>query len=64
MKASNTRVTQFQHYVFQNVMDLFDKTLAENFVFVLTFADASKPVVVESIMDKEKGFGNYWYSIK
>jgi hypothetical protein len=64
MKSSNTRVTAFQFYVFQNVMDLFDTTIAENFVFVLTFADASKPVVLESITDKKTGFGNYWNDIK
>ncbi len=35
-------MTAYHKYIFQNVMDLFDKSVAENFVFVLTFSDASK----------------------
>jgi len=44
-------------------MDLFDKTIAENFVFVLTFADASKPIVLQHLKDN-KVFGTYWDIVK
>ena len=63
MKSSTTRVTTFQKYIFDSVMDLFDKTIAENFVFVFTFADASIPVVLEHVTHKD-GFGNQWNLLK
>lgn len=40
MKSSTTRVTEFQKYVFQNIMDLFNKDIAPNFVFIFTFSDS------------------------
>lgn len=60
MKASINRVTVLQQYVFQNVIDLFDKEIARNFVFIFTFSDSGKPQVLESVMDNEIGFGRYW----
>ena len=60
MKASTTRVTSYQQYVFQSVMDLFDKQIAPNFVFIFTFSDSGKPQVLPSVMDKKYGFGVYW----
>lgn len=45
-------------------MDLFDKSIAENFVFVLTFSDAAKPLALKGIKDKQSGFGDYWHLIK
>jgi GTP-binding protein EngB required for normal cell division len=60
MKASVTRVTTYQQYVFQSVMDLFDKKIAPNFVFIFTFSDSGKPQVLPSVMDSKYGFGNYW----
>lgn len=50
-------MTTFQKYVFQSIMDLFGKDLAENFLFALTFADASKPIIMDSLKDKQHGFG-------
>lgn len=60
MKASINRVTAFQRYVFHSVMDLFEKEIAKNFVFIFTFSNSGKPQVLESVMDKENGFGKYW----
>jgi len=57
MKSSTTRVTAYQRYVFQSIMDLFSKDIAPNFVFIFTFSDAGKPQVLESVQDKEYGFG-------
>ena len=42
-------------------MDLFDKSIAENFVFILSFADAGEPLALKGIMDKKDGFGDYWH---
>ena len=63
MKASNTRVTHYQQYVFQSIMDLFNKDIAPNFVFIFTFSDSGKPQVLASVMEKQYGFGSYWNEI-
>jgi hypothetical protein len=41
-------------------MDLFHKKIASNFVFIFTFSDSGKPLVLNSVMDKKLGFGDYW----
>ena len=51
MKASTTRVTAYQRYVFQSIMDLFNKDIAPNFVFIFTFSDGGKPQVLQSVQD-------------
>ncbi len=63
MKASNTRVGPYQKYVFDSVMDLFDKTIAPNFAFIFTFSDSGVPPVLDHVKDNEQGFGKYWNSI-
>ncbi len=45
-------------------MDLFNKNIAPNFVFIFTFSDSGKPQVLESVQDKTYGFGNYWHLIQ
>lgn len=60
MKASTIRVTSYQTYVFQSIMDLFSKDIAPNFVFIFTFSDSGKPKVLEAVQDQKDGFGNYW----
>lgn len=57
MKASINRVTTFQKYIFQSVMDLFGKDVAKNFVFIFTFGDTAEPAVLKSVMDNKDGFG-------
>ena len=49
MKASTTRVTPYQSYVIQNIMDLFSKDIAPNFVFIFTFSDSGKPQVLQAV---------------
>jgi hypothetical protein len=51
MKASINRVTTFQKYIFQSVMDLFGKDVAKNFVFIFTFGDTAEPAVLKSVME-------------
>jgi hypothetical protein len=46
MKASNTRVGPYQKYVFDSVMDLFDKSIAPNFTFIFSFSDSGMPSVL------------------
>lgn len=54
------RVTSFQKYVFQSVMDLFGKDIAKNFCFIFTFKDSGFPPALEAVQDKNYGFGEYW----
>jgi hypothetical protein len=51
MKASINRVTTFQKYIFQSVMNLFGKDVAKNFVFIFTFGDTAEPAVLKSVME-------------
>jgi len=60
MKSSTTRVTAFQRYVFQNILDLFGKDIAPNFTFSFTFSDSGIPKALESVQDYKYGFGKYW----
>ncbi len=64
LKSSTTRVTHYQRYVFQSIMDLFNKNIAPNFVFIFTFSDSGKPQVLESVKDNTYGFGDYWHLIQ
>lgn len=61
MKSSTTRVTSFQRYVFQNILDLFGKDIAPNFTFVFTFSDSGRPEALGPVQDKQYGFGKYWH---
>ena len=60
MKASTTRVTAYQTYVFQSIMDLFSKDIAPNFVFTFTFSDSGEFQVLPAVQDEENGFGKHW----
>jgi hypothetical protein len=44
-------------------MDLFNKDIAPNFVFIFTFSDSGKSQALQSVMDPQFGFGNYWNQI-
>lgn len=48
-KSSSNRLTPIQTYVFNKVLHIFGKDVAENFVFLLTFCDGGEPQVVESL---------------
>lgn len=48
-KSSSNRLTGSQNYVFNKVLQMFGKDVAENFLFVLTFCDGGEPVVVKSL---------------
>ena len=48
-KSSSIRLTGAQNYVFNKVLQMFGKDVAENFMFVLTFCDGGDPVVVKSL---------------
>ncbi len=45
-KASDTRVTPEAQYVMSQIMGMFAKDVAANFLFILTFADLKVPLIV------------------
>ncbi len=40
IKSSTYKLTRILRYVFQSILDLFDKDIAPNFLFILTFSDS------------------------
>ncbi|KAK5607026.1 hypothetical protein CRENBAI_009621 [Crenichthys baileyi] len=48
-QASLARLTATQKYVFDSVLSIFGKDVAENIVMLVTFADGKQPPVLEAI---------------
>jgi len=55
-KSNETRLTDFQKYIFAQVMALFGKDVGENFIAMLTFCDGQIPNIVESLESSESIF--------
>ncbi|KAM4551212.1 uncharacterized protein PAE49_015074 [Odontesthes bonariensis] len=50
-QASSARLTPTQKYVFDSVLSIFDKDVAENIRILVTFADGQRPPVLEAIRE-------------
>ncbi|XP_069488452.1 uncharacterized protein [Ambystoma mexicanum] len=48
-QSSLARLTQSQRYVFDSILSLFGKDIADNILLMVTFADGHKPPVLEAI---------------
>ena len=48
-KAPDARLTPTQSYIFQAILSIFGKNIAENILVMITFADGAKPPVLEAI---------------
>ncbi|XP_078029586.1 uncharacterized protein LOC144465132 [Epinephelus lanceolatus] len=48
-QAASARLTPTQKYVFDSVLSIFGKDIAENIRVLVTFADGKKPLVLEAI---------------
>ncbi|MBN3284132.1 STXB protein, partial [Polyodon spathula] len=48
-QASLARLTQAQKYVFDSILSIFGKDIAENILMLVTFADGQTPPVLEAI---------------
>ena len=55
-KSNETRLTDFQKYIFAQVMALFGKDVGENFIAMLTFCDGQVPNIIESLKSSESIF--------
>ena len=49
MQASLTRLTQTQWHIFDSILSVFGKDLADNTFMMITFADRNKPPVVDAL---------------
>ncbi|KAG2470594.1 STXA protein, partial [Polypterus senegalus] len=48
-QASLARLTHTQRYIFDSILSIFGKDIADNIVMLVTFADGQKPPVLEAI---------------
>ncbi|XP_056311176.1 uncharacterized protein LOC130222672 [Danio aesculapii] len=53
VQASLARLTHTQKYVFDSILSIFGKDIAENILMMVTFADGKKPPVLEAIIKSE-----------
>ncbi|XP_016390141.1 uncharacterized protein LOC107725409 [Sinocyclocheilus rhinocerous] len=49
VQASLARLTHTQKYIFDSILSIFGKDIAENIIMMVTFADGKKPPVLEAI---------------
>ncbi|KAA0725503.1 hypothetical protein E1301_Tti010335 [Triplophysa tibetana] len=49
VQASLARLTHTQKYVFDSILSIFGKDIAENIIMLVTFADGNRPPVLEAI---------------
>ncbi|XP_058629501.1 uncharacterized protein LOC131539163 [Onychostoma macrolepis] len=53
VQASLARLTQIQKYIFDSILSMFGKDIAENILVMVTFADGKTPPVLEAIKVSE-----------
>ncbi|XP_067247303.1 uncharacterized protein [Chanodichthys erythropterus] len=53
VQASLARLTHTQKYIFDSILSIFGKNIAENIIMMVTFADGKKPPVLEAIKKSE-----------
>ena len=56
VQSSNTRLTVFQKYIFNSIMNLFGDDIAENFIAMITFCDGGKIAIYDDLLEKGSGF--------
>lgn len=49
VQSALARLTQTQKYIFESVLSIFGKDIANNITFMITFADGQKPPVLDAI---------------
>ena len=50
---SNARLRANQKSIFNSILDLFDDDVKSNFIFMLTFCDGAKQVILDSLQSKQ-----------
>ncbi|XP_071944801.1 uncharacterized protein [Antedon mediterranea] len=59
-QASLARLTPTQKYVFDSILSLFGKDIADNIFILVTFADGQKPPVMVGIKEAELPYKGYF----
>ena len=55
-KSTNNRLTFYQKYILNKVLDIFGKDVIDNFIFLLTFCDGGLPNIIEPLKSSESPF--------
>lgn len=53
VQSSQSRLTKTQEYIFDSILSIFGKDVAQNIFMMLTFADGQRPPVLEAIKKAE-----------
>lgn len=61
VKASDSRLTVSQKFLFSSIMSLFGKDIESNICTLITFADCAKPSVLASLKEANLPFGPTFY---
>ncbi|XP_039592045.1 uncharacterized protein LOC120515261 isoform X2 [Polypterus senegalus] len=56
VQASQARLTHTQKYVFDSILSIFGKDIANNILVLITFADGQRPPVLDAIKDSNIPF--------
>ena len=64
IKSSDIRLTTVQKYIFNSIIDLFDKNMIKKFIIMLTFSEPNKPKILDSLQAKNSGFENIIKNLK
>ncbi|MBN3293057.1 STXA protein, partial [Polypterus senegalus] len=51
VQASQTRLTHTQKYIFESILSIFGKDIANNILVLITFADGQRPPVLDAILE-------------
>ena len=63
-KSTNNRLTIYQKYILNRILEMFGDNIKENFIFVLTFCDGGIPNIIESLKCKDCPFSEIIESSK
>ena len=55
-QAFNSRLTLSQNYIIKEILEIYGKDVAENFISMITFCDGDNPKILEALMDETSLF--------
>ena len=55
-KSTNNRLTIYQKYILNRILDIFGKDMKDNFIFLLTFCDGGTPNVIKPLKCPDSPF--------
>ena len=60
VQAALPRLTKIQRYVFENILSIFGRDIAQNIFMLLTFADGQKPQVLSGLKEANMQYQNFY----